>query len=528
MHFLFLFLLFCVSLVGQSKPTMPIAEIEQQPIEWTQFIPSPDTRIVYIDNVTGNNNNSGLSPTQAKATIQAGYNLLRDGFPDWLLLKRGCTFNEQIEWNKSGRSGTERILMGAYGDESIDRPIIIPPTTAAVFTFRNYVGFNNAIFTSLDIKNPSYVPAPGASLVGLSFLGRFNNLLIEDVRTTGMSGGIVLFNPANIPGDNVVIRRCQILNGFSAPNISHSNGMFASNQRNFVVEDCLFDHNGWKEGDPSTQTIFNHNIYFHDSGSVYPLILRNSILSRASSHGVQMRSGGIADNNLFYQNPLNILVGSGAAVYPPVPTTISNNVIDDSRNIFNDARGNGFDIGGGDNHLIINNIIKNRVTGNPLLSAISFNGNRFPVRNPVLTKNIIWQWNAPSFYFSGNLSNFSLRNNYIYEPTSVLITDGTSYPLMNHRTSIYWSTNPTPFRWSTGFLTPTQFFAAVNDTGSVFTQSVFPNPSRTLSSYYNTIFNTNTGAMGFINAARENRRGRWDPRLTAPAVNDWIRAGFGR
>ena len=529
MRFLFLFLLFCVSLVGQSKPTMPIAEIEQQPIGWTEFIPSPDTRIVYIDNVTGNNNNSGLSPTQAKATIQAGYNLLRDGFPDWLLLKRGCTFNEQIEWNKSGRSGTERILMGAYGDESIDRPIIIPPTTAAVFTFRNYVGFNNAIFTSLDIKNPSYVPAPGASLVGLSFLGRFNNLLIEDVRTTGMSGGIILFNPANIPGNNVVLRRCQILNGFSAPNISHSNGMFASNQRNFVVEDCLFDHNGWKEGDPSTQTIFNHNIYFHDSGSSYPLILRNSILSRASSHGVQMRSGGIADNNLFYQNPLNILVGTATGVYPPVPTTISNNIINDSRDINGVARGSGVDIVGGDNHLVMNNIIKDRVTGSPLISSINLNGAIFPLRNANIRSNITWNWNAPSYsFYGGTITNITLANNNVNEVLPILITEGDRYPTLNHRNNFYWCPNTNPFRWNNGYLTPNQFFTAVNDTGSIFSQSVFPDPTRNLNTYYNTIFNTNTGAMGFINAARENRRGRWDSRLTASSANDWIRAGFGR
>ncbi len=507
---------------------MPIAEPEQQPIGWTEFVASPDTRMIYVDNILGNDNNSGFSPTQAKATIQAGYNLLRNGYPDWVLLKRGCTFNEQIEWLKSGRSNTERMLMGAYGDESIDRPIIIPPSYAAVFSFRNYIGFRNVIFTSLDIKNPNYVPAPGSSLVGLSLLGPFFNLLIEDVRTTGMSGGIVLFNPAGIPGDNVVLRRCQILNAFSAPNIAHSNGMFASHQRNFVVEDCLFDHNGWKEGDPSTQTIFNHNIYFHDSGSVYPLILRNSILARASSHGAQMRSGGIADNNLFYQNPLGILIGTGQGVNAPVPTTISNNVINDSRDINGAARGNGIDFVGGTNHLIINNIFKDRVTGSQLLAAISFQGGLFPVRNASLQKNIMWNWNSTSFYFNGTLSNFSFKNNYVNESRSILITDGTSFPSVNHRTSLYWSTNPTPFKWSNGFLTPTQFFTTVNDTGSAFTPSVFPDPTRNLDSYYNTIFNTNTGAIGFLNAARENRRGRWDSRLTASAANDWIRAGFGR
>jgi hypothetical protein len=418
--------------------------------------------------------------------------------------------------------------MGAYGDEAIDRPIIIP-SYSAVFHFRNYSGFRNAIFTSLDIKNPNYVPSSGASIIGISFLGAFHNLLIEDVRTTGMSGGISLWNPAGVPGNNVVVRRCQILNAFSAPNIAHSNGMYASSQRNFVVEDCLFDHNGWKEGDPSTQTIFNHNLYFHDSGSVYPLIFRNNISARASSHAVQMRSGGIADNNLLYQNPLNILIGSSQAVYPPIPSTISNNVINDSRDINGAARGNGLDFVGGDNHFIINNIFKDRVTGSPLMAAISFQGALFPVRSANVRSNITWNWNAPSYsFYGGTINNITLANNNVNEVLPILITEGDRSPTLNHRNNFYWCPNTNPFRWNNGYLIPSQFFTSVNDTGSIFSQSVFPDPTRNLNTYYNTIFNTNTGAMGFINAARENRRGRWDPRLTASAANDWIRAGFGR
>jgi broad specificity phosphatase PhoE len=35
-------------------------------------------------------------------------------------------------------------------------------------------------------------------------------------------------------------------------------------------------------------------------------------------------------------------------------------------------------------------------------------------------------------------------------------------------------------------------------------------------------------AITFLNRARENRKGNWDDRYTADAVNDYIRQGFGK
>lgn len=533
MRFLILFVLFCASLVGQSKPTMPIFEEEQRPIEWTELVPSPDTIQYFVDNAIGDDSFNGRSPwvlgngVGPKRTIQAGYNQLRDGYPDFLFIKRGQTFYENIEWNKSGRSDTERMVISAYQNElNLPRPVIIP-TYAAIFHFRNYQGFSNVNIMSLDIKNPSYNPATNSSLCGLSFLGTFNNFLIEDVRTTGMGGGINLYDPDGTqPGNNVVLRRCVIVDAHKGPNIGHSQGMFTTGHR-IVFEECLFDHNGWLESDPSTQTIFNHNLYVSHTGLV-PVTFRNSISARASSHGGQFRTGGILDNNLFYQNALSMLVGSAQNVSIVNPSVISNNVVIDGKDIYTNPRGNALDIVGGNNHLVVNNIFKDRVTGSGM-PCISVNGAFFPARNINFTKNIVSNWRAQAFYISGNTNQLIFRQNEVYEPISQMIMDGPSYP----QTSLslynkYYNPATQPFLVNGAYRTPAQYFSLVGDIGSTYSTTVPPLQTRNLDTYYNTLRNTNTGAVGFLTEARENRKGNWDPALTSWAVNNYIRAAYGR
>src|SRR5262249_37644605 len=93
---------------------------------WTEFSPSVDTRIVYVSSSTGDDANNGLSHTKPKRTIAAGKALLRDGFPDWLLLKRGDAWGESLdtdqEFGLEGRSLTERMLVSAYG--AGERPLL--------------------------------------------------------------------------------------------------------------------------------------------------------------------------------------------------------------------------------------------------------------------------------------------------------------------------------------------------------------------------------------------------------------------
>ena len=56
----------------------------------------------------------------------------------------------------------------------------------------------------------------------------------------------------------------------------------------------------------------------------------------------------------------------------------------------------------------------------------------------------------------------------------------------------------------------------------------FPNPGRTVGTYYDSIVGSSGHTSSdFIAAARRQSKDNWNPALTAAAVNDYIRAGFG-
>ena len=88
-------------------------------------------------------------------------------------------------------------------------------------------------------------------------------------------------------------------------------GMYISGVDGILIEENLFDHNGWDEQiEGAGATMFNHNIYMSTSNPNWDKIaVRGNILARASAHGLQLRSGGLVEDNLFVQNAINLNVG---------------------------------------------------------------------------------------------------------------------------------------------------------------------------------------------------------------------------
>jgi hypothetical protein len=88
-------------------------------------------------------------------------------------------------------------------------------------------------------------------------------------------------------------------------------GMYISGVNGVLIEENLFDHNGWDEQiEGAGATMFNHNIYMSTANpNCAKIIVRGNILARASAHGLQLRSGGLVEDNLFVQNAINLNVG---------------------------------------------------------------------------------------------------------------------------------------------------------------------------------------------------------------------------
>lgn len=88
----------------------------------TTLAKDASARYVYVRN-GGNDSNSGLSHTQAKATLLAGFNALRHGYGDWLLVASGSSFAEGFiaVGTRSGISAAYPTVVTTYdgtGDAS--------------------------------------------------------------------------------------------------------------------------------------------------------------------------------------------------------------------------------------------------------------------------------------------------------------------------------------------------------------------------------------------------------------------------
>jgi hypothetical protein len=100
---------------------------------WSIVNPAFDSKIMYVDLVSGDDGEAsphtnmtlgGGTPrnpgsVNAYKTIEAAMLELREGYPDWLVVKRGQTFTRTSTLTfPSGRSLTERAVFTSYGDEA--------------------------------------------------------------------------------------------------------------------------------------------------------------------------------------------------------------------------------------------------------------------------------------------------------------------------------------------------------------------------------------------------------------------------
>jgi hypothetical protein len=198
-----------------------------------------------------------------------------------------------------------------------------------------------------------------------------NNIQYPDVATGGMS-------------NNVILRRNVIADSYNIT--GHSEGLYVDNVANLVLEQNLFDHNGWNSSVPgAAPNVFNHNIYIQFTSG--PATLIGNILAQASSHGAQVRPGGIVIDNLFIRDPIELLIGGSAS-------TVSGNVFTEGNDIDSaNPRGYGIDVNPSSGPIqILRNVIAHEASGSHYGYGISFAAGT--VGNTA-KNNIIYRWDNP-------------------------------------------------------------------------------------------------------------------------------------
>ena len=526
---------------------------------WTIVTPATGTnatRIVYVSSSTGDDGRTGLSEDQAVRTIGKGRSLIRDGSADWLLLKRGDVFTESMtQWNKTGRSAQEPILISSYGNATT-RPLIKTGTSNG-FTTGNAPVSNVYViglhFTA-NIRNPDFAGTDfdaarvgeGASY-GVQMLSQSSNVLFEDNVFDAYKNNVAIQGGVNgRVVTNVALRRNQILDSFNTG--GNSQGLYVERVDGLTVYQNLFDHNGWDTRVQAWATQLNHNVYLHSSNT--GVVFEQNISANASSHGLQMRPGGIARDNLFLGNPIGMSFGltNGATVKAGgVEGEVTGNVFLDSRSIGTNGRGWGIEIANtkpGANVTVRDNIFAH--DSQKLFPAIMLNfgfggdnaTNSAGLNDLTLQGNIVYKWyqglsTSADFVPGGtgqvSLNNLTVRgNDFETLADSRIILQNHAYSAAEEHWSenTYWDDSPASGWFSMrGTLRSFDYWRQNVEPTAVQQKQDYQDPERSAGSYNATLGGAATTAA-FVTEARGQSKANYRPQYGAAAVINYVRQGF--
>jgi len=524
-------------LQGVAPPPPPVAPPSNAPVvppgptadfQFTDLQPSVDSKVFYCSSSDGNDANDGLTPSTPVKSIAQGCYMLRDGMPDWLLLKRGDTWtgesfnlgsNTIHGASKSGRSEAERMVIWSYGT-STERPKLID----------GYLQGNagqqlgNLALMGLRFERPE--GSTSQNNIAIYMLSYGDNILLEDLYVAGYAMNIDVCAPGGDDAHsnhNLKIRGSVIVDSHGG---GMSSGVLLGDCYDCLVEGNVVDCNGWVPNSTEYKaTIYNHDMYMYHTN--HPMTVRNNIVARASATGMTVW-GGLVEENLFLQDPL----GMTAANY----ATIRRNVFLDSRDIDGEPRGWGiWDTGAPQGGEIYDNVLAHQVlaTGQ---AAIEADG----AANMSIHDNIVYDWlryddawktwNTPLFIQDTTSGTNQVRNNTFRMATGYLmrLANLPAAGVFTFSGNHYYSGNDASRWFRLGDeVSVTAWPSVSGETDATYADMTFTDPNRSAGSY-NATFGGGATLEAFLAEARKQSRLYWRPAYTAKAVNDYIRAGFDK
>jgi hypothetical protein len=288
---------------------LPVTWVAPRITGWTEYVLADDARAIYVSSSDGNDDNDGLSYHTPRATIAAGISLLRDGYPDHLLLKKGDSWTESLGiWQLSGRSQSEPMVIGAYGagarprlDTGAGTAISRQPDGRDYCDYISIIGIHFRAHTRI-FGNAGFNTA-GSNGFDWRSGGRY--LLVEDCLFESYINNLYFDEQSPNDISNITIRRCSILDAWS--DISISRGMYLARVEHGLIEENIFDHNGYNE-DVSGAEGVSGNQHIHIRESCQDITIKGNILTQSANGAMLIRPGGIVEDNIFIRNPLAIIV----------------------------------------------------------------------------------------------------------------------------------------------------------------------------------------------------------------------------
>ncbi len=427
-------------------------------------------------------------------------------------------------------------------------------------------------------SNSSGVSLYHNSAIDLNF---FTFVLFEDCEITFHTHNGISVDSDSTSFTNLTIRRCIITDGWAA-DASASTGVGTINGCNYLLlEENVLDHNGWNEDIPDglgdsftpdfTDRGFHHNIYLQSACG--PTVwVRGNIFARDANQ-IDTRCPLQLTDNLFVQNR------GGCGVMNQFWTTQNADVY---HNVIIENGGNGWatdgfrvqsNYAGSAMNLGTVTIRSNIFCHTSLTGVESQVGCWSGVNGISITNNIAYDVGSTVEDFhitNGSILTISQTTNGsggVAGPTTytgVSLTGGTGTGAKANITvtsgavsaiALYAPTSTEggyPSYGGTGYTAGDVLSCAAADigggiSGHTFTvgspvssnsksanntddypanSNGYSAPSRTVGNYASTQGWTAT-TVGFLTQARTNTKQTWSAAKTAPAVNDYIRAGFG-
>jgi len=154
---------------------------------------------IYVS-MDGDDINSG-SHIRPKRTIAAALSVVRGGNADAILLRRGDTWHEGVVLDRAGTPDLP-VLFGAYGDESLPRPILheIPDDART----RIAILAPYQIIADIDL-----VGAGGDNALGMS--AGVHHVHVEGCRMANWGMGWRINGEVANPCHHVTMRRCVVV-----------------------------------------------------------------------------------------------------------------------------------------------------------------------------------------------------------------------------------------------------------------------------------------------------------------------------
>lgn len=503
--------------------------------------------LIYVSSSTGNDANDGLSPLTAKATLAAGKALVRQGYPDHLLLKRGDTWTEALgAWATSGARASLPQVVSAYGSGA--RPKIRSGVSHGV-SISQQVNF--VVFRGLHFEGHTYTGANGTPS-GIAWKWGSNGLTVEDCYIENYKIGIELNTLSQLRSiTKFSIKRNVIVDCYGTGG-AKGYGIYGFCIINGDITENLIDEIGTVAPSPG-----QHGIYIPGNNTVstysYGFRVTKNIITNCADCGIKAGAGNFDlgynvgqahyDDNLIARCSVGVWLGDqgGSSSNGTFSDMRYNCILEVLDNDGSNARGWGLVLEDCNHFGSLYNVLSNPGAGTDLHPVIihplyptSINGNG--VRNAAFDRFYIHGWDG-SFLVKGLSANqFGNRisSSYLdFQGFSVACVEhvpDNTVPFNTWRSAVshYLSAAASNAQFLVNAVGKTlaEWMALMLDSSSDAVIPTWPDATRTIGSYNGSLGGTATTAA-FVAEARLQSASNWRPEYTAVAVGAYIRAGFG-